>query len=251
MSRDASMEDVKSAYRKLAMEFHPDRNPDGEERFKEVTAAYEAIKNPQPQQGPFPDWPGDFQAHFDAVFGHGHRFRPVNTDIMVAVDLSLEQAFVGCTIDIAIDTGESHKVVIPRSIEHGQRIRIAGAGRKHPNVPPGDLYVVVRVHDSRNFQRGGANLQTYVEIDALEAIVGTTTQLRTIDDRLIEVTIPPGTQYGANLRVAGFGMFHQGHDTRGDLYVGVVVKVPMALSEKHVELLARLKEKLPAVTPTE
>ena len=133
-------------------------------------------------------------------------------------------------------------IAIPAGIEDGRRLAVAGEGDAGPNgAPPGDLYVVVRVQRHEYFEREGADLYCAVPISISQATLGSEISLPTLDGRTVLVTVRPGTQHGAMLRLRGEGVPHDGGH-RGDLYVKVLVRVPERLSGKAKELLKAFAE---------
>lgn len=133
-------------------------------------------------------------------------------------------------------------IAIPAGIEDGRRLAVAGEGDAGPNgAPPGDLYVVVRVQRHEYFEREGPDLYCAVPITISQATLGSEVSLPTLDGRTVLVTVRPGTQHGAMLRLRGEGVPHDGGH-RGDLYVKVLVRVPERLSGKAKELLKAFAE---------
>lgn len=252
VERGAGPDEIKAAYRKLAKQYHPDVNPEGEDRFKEINAAYDALTNPKPETHQ-PGWDQHYDVHdifraqFEELFRRHHQRRRANSDVHVQIEISLKQAFDGCEAEVKVHAAPgqpTHKLDLPRGVQHGQRLCVVGAGmREDESQPPGNLFVTVFVRPHERFERHGDALVTVVEVDALEAVVGSTVEVETIDGLTLGVTIPPGTQYGTRLRAQGYGMVRDGH--RGDLIITVLVRTPTVLNEKHVQLVERLKEILP------
>lgn len=262
VARDATDEAIKSAYRKLAMQFHPDRNkePGAEERFKEISVAYETIKDAgrraqhaaggqarqfHPGQG-FGGF--DFGFSFDDILRqhmHGAR-QQRNRDLSVPYEISLEQAFTGVRADLSLRaaTGEPLNVTvnIPAGVDNGMRLRVAGGGeRAHAHLPPGDLYVGIVVRPHATFSRHGQNLVMQARIDALDAMLGATISVPTIDGQTLEVEVPRELQSGAVMRLAGRGMPSMG-GVRGDLLINAAITTPANLSAEQLALLRQVRE---------
>jgi DnaJ-class molecular chaperone len=250
VKRGDDPETIKSAYRKLAMEFHPDRNPDGEEKFKEIQSAYDSITKVRPQSDePPPGWNSDMHEQFERAFRARFRQPQQNADFMVGWTISLTDAFTGCEIEVPLPNGTAYRVTVPKSIHHGQQIRIQGAGsHQNTSIRPGDLYVVIHIQDDGKFERYGDHLVTRIEIDAIEAMVGTKVKVSTINEKILEITVPAGTQYAERLRVPGHGMYVPGQPERGDLLAVVAITIPKKITEKHVPMLETLVAKASAVT---
>lgn len=257
LKRGASDDEVKAAYRRLAMRYHPDHNAgnsDAEEKFKEVSAAYEAIRrgSASPAADPQPEEHG-FHFH-GATFNFGggiddllrafeahHRRR--NRDIAAVANITLEDAFGGkeLTVNIRDDQGSRDvRVRIPPGIEHGNRLRVPQAGdATFSSLTPGDLYIDIRIADHPRFTRNGRDLNTAAEIGIFEALLGTTLHIEGIDGTKLAVTIPPLASQDARFRLAEQGMPSLRDNRRGDLLVSLRYKLPDVLTD---EMTSRLEE---------
>jgi curved DNA-binding protein len=274
--RGASEEEIRRAYRRLARQYHPDINkePDAERRFKEVSEAYEVLRDPEKRErydrlGP--DWragqdvsgaPGfddvrvefgdgaDFSDLFEGLFrerGRGRRSRGAGQrgfaargpDQEAVLELSLEEAAAGGRRSVALADGRDYQVDIPPGVRDAQRIRLAGAGE--PGLgggPPGDLYLRVRVRPHPRFRVEGRDLHVDLPVAPWEAALGASVELETLDGRA-RVKVPSGSSCGRRLRLRGQGM--PSADGRpGDLYAHVKVMMPKRLSREERELFERL-----------
>ncbi len=131
------------------------------------------------------------------------------------------------------------KVTIPAGMEDGRRLNLAGQGDAGPNGgPPGDLYVFVRVKPHAFFERDGTDIYCAVPISITQAALGAEIVITTLDEKTVRVTVPAGTQSGRMLRLRGEG-FPDLHSPsrRGDLYIKLMVKVPVKLNARGKELL--------------
>ncbi|MEO3432280.1 molecular chaperone DnaJ [Inquilinus sp. CAU 1745] len=147
----------------------------------------------------------------------------------------------------------SLQVNIPAGVEDGTRIRLAGEGEAGlRGAPPGDLYIFLSLKPHRLFQRDGADIHCKVPMPMTTASLGGPIEVPTIDGGRANVTIPPGTQTGAQFRLRGKGMSILRSPNRGDMYVLVQVETPTNLSKRQRELLEEFeKERGPEYTHPE
>lgn len=136
-------------------------------------------------------------------------------------------------------------VDIPSGIDDGQRIRLAGHGHAgSPGAPAGDLYVVVQIEQDERFVRDGKDLVCVVDLSIAKAALGTSIAIEGLDGE-VEITVPPGTQPGAVIEVAGRGMPGLRGSRRGNIRAVVSVHVPERLDQDQRAALESLAETLP------
>lgn len=137
---------------------------------------------------------------------------------------------------------ESLTVKIPRGAEEGMALRIPGKGMPSPEAGgiAGDLFVVVRTTQDSRFERAGADLLRQETIPLTDAVLGAKLDVPTLDGSA-SVTIPPGTQAGAVLRVKGKGLPEFGSDRHGELYLRIEVQIPEKLTSEERGLYERLR----------
>ncbi len=134
------------------------------------------------------------------------------------------------------------QVKIPAGIDNGQRIRITGEGEVgYKGSSPGDLYLLIRVTPSKEFQRDGQSILKDVPISFAQAALGAKINVNTLDGE-VELKIPAGTQSGKVFRLSGKGVPFVNSGKRGDMLVTVHVVVPQKLSKKEAELIQKLSE---------
>jgi DnaJ-class molecular chaperone len=265
VSEDASNEQIKKAFKDIAKKEHPDRGGD-ETVFKEANEAYDTLKNSQkrhdydtmrkfggPRQGggehPFfnEEIFGDFFSGFgnggDMDFGGrfnftqpGRTFRSTqqrgNRNVQVRMAISIKEAMMNNqkTINYKLPSGreEFSTVKIPAGVQHGVTFKFAGMGDDSiRNIPRGDLMVVMSVLDSDGYTRKGNDLYTDKTIDCFQAVRGHEFNLKTLEDKIIKVKVPAGTQPNTLLSVKGQGMpVHKTLNIRGNLVVKIHVLIP-------------------------
>ncbi len=144
------------------------------------------------------------------------------------------------------------QIKIPPGVDTGSQLRIAGEGEPGAaGGPPGDLYVVIRVQEHPFFRREGTSLFCEVPISIVQAALGATLELPTLDGGRVKVDVPEGTQHGTVFRVRGQGIPNLGSRGRGDLHVGVRLVVPTKLTAESRRLLEQLGKNLPTPEPRE
>ena len=262
VNEQSTDQDIKQAFRKLAVKYHPDRGGD-ENKFKEINEAYDKIKTQEKRQqyeaakqfggdgfnfnfsqgDPF-----DMQDMFAQFFGDGfkqsrrYQRRPVNKNIQVNIQISLEEAYHGTKKFIQIDqTSKEVEINIPKGIDHGQSVRYKGLGMKNiPNTPPGDLIVKIHIVPHKVFTRKKLDLYSELSINCFEAINGTHKDVITIDGSSIKLKIREGTQPGTVMRVPEHGM--ETANQVGDHFIRVNVSIPKNLTQEDKDEIRRIQQ---------
>ena len=283
VSSTASPKEITKAYRKLARSHHPDAKGGNEERFKEVSAAYDVLGDDAKREeydearrigpsaaGGFASGADGFNVHFDDfddlsgmfgnLFGRGQR-GPVSmrgVDQETRIHLGFRDAIDGATTNVLLGgaaDGDRRqvKVRIPPGVDNGQRIRLAGKGGAGRNGGPnGDLYVVVEVAPDSMFGRKGKHLTLVIPVTFPEAALGSEIKIPTYDHSTVTLKIPPGTKSGTTFRVKGRGVVTT--KSTGDLLVPLEIAVPAELSPKEraaIEALSEVTDWSPRNEPQE
>ena len=136
------------------------------------------------------------------------------------------------------------KVTIPPGIESGKRINIPGQGEAGPNGgPAGDLYVYISVKPHEYFERDNTDIYCVIPISITQAALGTEIFVTTIDEKKVKVKIPSGTQNGKILRLRNEGIpYLHNANRRGDMYIKIMVKIPVRINAKAKTLLQEIAE---------
>jgi curved DNA-binding protein len=246
ISASASPEEIKAAYRKLAMEHHPDRNGGSEEsakKFQEIQAAYDMLRGDKPQNSQ--QNAQAQQEHFHSMHDMFEQFfnrqNMGNPTLTTHFGITLEQAFTGCAASFNVN-GKTVAVDVPPGIDNGQGMRIAGgSGQPNPNFPAGDLQIVIQIRPHAVFHRQGMTLITRMKIGLLDLLTGCAMSAPTITGGTVPFTVPENSKPDSSVTIPGEGMpvLHGG--ARGDLVVYFEVEYP-TFTKKQLQSLRRMKK---------
>jgi curved DNA-binding protein len=285
--RNADLNEIKKAYRKLARANHPDlsKAPEAEARFKEVAEAYATLKDAakraaydelgHPKPGaefqPPPQWQQDFApggTSFDdmdladllAAMGRGHRGAssgpmPIKgRDYESSITITLAQARHGTTSHLTLADGQGERVLevtIAPGASQSQKLRLRGKGGKGRNgAPDGDIYLHIELAPHEVFRPDHLDVYFDLVLAPWEAALGAAIEVPTLDSPVI-LTVPPGTRSGRKLRLRGRGLLPD----HSDLFAIVHLDVPAQSSERELALYRELAQassfKPRAITPLE
>jgi len=271
VNKSSTDQEIKSAYRKLAIQFHPDKNKtkEGEEKFKEVTKAYEVLSDSQKRAaydqygaaafeqggpgagGPFGGNPfggsqggqyGPFTYSYSSG-GDGGDFGGFSDPFEI-----FEQFFGGASpfsrqqrrpvYSITVDFMEAVKGVTKKVTIDGksQNIKIPAGVNSGTRIRFGEYDILVEVKTSATFEREGYDIITGTEISFPQAVLGTELSVETIDGK-VTIKIPAGTQPNAVIRLKGKGVQHVQSTSRGDHYVRIKIVIPKNLNSRQKEIL--------------
>ena len=134
-------------------------------------------------------------------------------------------------------------VTIPKGVDDGTRIRLAGKGEAGSRgAGNGDLYLFINVYSHELFKRSDENLFFEYPLSIADAALGTTVEIPTIDGGKAKIKIPAGTQSGKQFRLRGKGMPYMRGSGNGDLYIQVNTEIPVSLNKEQKELLEKFRE---------
>jgi curved DNA-binding protein len=230
VDRTASEEDIKSAYRRLAKKYHPDRPDGNEEKFKRVSEAYESIKNQNNnttyRQDPFGGRsPFDFDDLFAQHFNNVQRNKHVETTVHVTIDEVIQCKKKDIVIYFSNGTTKSVTIDIPKGTTDNSRVRYRGYGETSKSGPAGDLLVNFILKKDKTYTVQGHDVLMSLEISLVEAMQGTDRIITTPDGKKLQLNIAAGTQPKTRLRIPEAGLPVNGAPN-GNLYVEIKVRIP-------------------------
>ena len=262
----ASQDEIKQAYRSLAMKHHPDRNGGNDSKFKDIQGAYATLSDQQKRAeydqmrngggsqfrftssegfDPFGDMFGGVppfggQHPFGDIFGR-QRVRK-NRDLNIQCQISLLDSYVGKQLEASyqLPSGRLQSVIInvPPGIEHGATIRYQGLGDdSHPQLQRGKLNVTILVMQDPKFRREGNDLYTHLDISPIEAMIGCRKSVVSINGQHIAIDVRPGVETGVEYAVLGHGFANVNNAMRGRLVAEIRIKTPEITDPALIEKL--------------
>ncbi len=263
VSENASADEIKKAYRKLARKYHPDINKDESavDKFKEINAAYEVLSDAEKkaQYDQFGDQMFGGQNFHDFARGQGQGvdldeilrqmfggggggggfsggfsgfggaqggfggFGGPDLDVHARITVPFMTAVQGGKYKINVE-GESFDIKIPAGIKSGETLRVRGKGKSYQGQR-GDLLIKVEVAESDEYERKGDNLYKTFDVPLKEALFGGKVQVQT-PEKEVSLKVPKNTKNGQKFRLKGKGVPDRKTAMRGDLYLIANVVLP-------------------------
>lgn len=274
VEKKASAAELKAAYRKKALEWHPDRNKssEAEAKFKEINEAYEVLSNADKrsaydqfghgafeQGGPASGWGGQQGGFQQGPFtyyyssggqqGQGFDFSDFSDPFEI-----FEQFFGGASpfgrqqkrvprYGLSLSFMEAAKGVEKEVLISGKRrkLKIPAGVDEGSRINFGDFYITIDVKPDAVFKRDGSDVLVDLAIPFTLAILGGTVEVPTIDGKL-SLKVRPGTQPGTMVRLRGQGIPHLRGLGRGDEYIRLIVKLPEKLTADQKKILEEYRQ---------
>ena len=249
---NASMDQIKKQYRKLSMEFHPDRPGGNASKFKEINEAYEQLydetkRHQYDQTLRTPDLFEFLSPMFNQPFMQMMRSPPLD----VMVELTLDQAFTGGKIPVTIERwvhvqnvkqSEREKIYVdvPRGVDSNECMLIAGRGNMGPTGELGDVRLNFLVKNTTKLERRGLDLWYTHNITLKEALCGFSFQLEYLRGQMLQLNNPAGNIVSPYYKKVMPEMGMKREDQTGNLVLAFMVHFPSTLPEDTLESLKTL-----------
>ena len=279
ISKNASDAEIKKAYRKLAMKYHPDHtkgDKNAEEMFKKVSEAYAVLSDKEKRHQYDTFGSTDFHQRYsqEDIFrnvdlgdilkefgfgGQGMRFSfgggpfggrqrrqaPVKgSDLVYELPLTLQEVVSGTSKTVTFQhqgRNENISVKIPPGMITGKKLRLAGKGEQSGyGGPPGDLFIQSRVVSDPLFSNDEYDLNTTVSVRLTDTLLGTQVAIPTLGGGELSLKIPPGTRHKTRMRLPGHGLPKMKGGEKGDLFVTIAVELPAKLTAEQKKLVQKL-----------
>jgi curved DNA-binding protein len=279
VSENASADEIKKAYRKLARKYHPDINKDESavDKFKEINAAYEVLSDDEKkaQYDQFGDqmfggqnfhdfaqgqgggvdldeilrqmfggggggFSGGTHGGFGGFGGGGGGFGTPDLDVHARITVPFMTAIQGGKYSINVE-GKSFDIKIPAGIKSGETLRVRGKGKSYQGHQ-GDVLIKVEVADSPEYERKGQDLYKTFDVPLKEALFGGKIAIQT-PEKEVSLKVPKNTKNGQKFRLKGKGVPDRKTAMKGDLYLVANVVLP-DVDTLDPDLKKMLEEKL-------
>lgn len=270
VKENASADEIKKSYRKLARKYHPDINKDESavEKFKEINAAYEVLSDPEKkaQYDQFGDQMFGGQNFHDFARGQGGSvdldeilrqmfgggggfggagggfggFGGPNLDLQTRITVPFIVSVNGGKHTVSVQ-GQSFDIKIPAGIKSGETMRVRGKGKQYQGHA-GDLLIQIEVAASSEYERKGDNLYKTFDVPLKEALFGGKITVDT-PEKEVSLKVPQNTKNGQKFRLKGKGVPDRKTALRGDLYLVANVVLP-DVDTLDEELRSMLEAKL-------
>lgn len=242
--KNATTDEIKKAYRKLAGKHHPDKQGGDKAQFQAIQSAYEKLSDPQkraqvdnPHHGFHAGFGSAGGFDFDSIFSmfgaqFNHPGQQRRQQARMSLWIQLRDVAQGGRRTVSVGTQQGVQAVdieIPLGISDGDTVQ-------YPGIAPGgmDLLVTFRIHPDPQFQRAGMNLIKEHPISIWDCVLGCESNVRDILGETLTVTIPERTQPNSMLRLKGRGLRDRaGHV--GDLLIKIIATIPENINPELVE----------------
>lgn len=278
VSENASQDEIKKSYRRLARQYHPDLNKtkEAEEKFKEINAAYEILSDEEKRRQydqfgdnmfggqNFSDFARsrstseDLDDILSSIFGRGgfsqrfsqnsqgfsgfnfSNFAPENLDITATLNVSVLDTLLGNKKQVSVNN-ETFSLKIPIGVEEGEKIRVRNKG-KTGRTGRGDLLLQIHIEEDEMYRREKDDIIQTFDLPLKTALFGGKIEIATWH-KTLTLTIPPNTRAMQKFRIKDKGIKNRKTSHVGDLYLQARLILPKTETLSN-ELKALLEKEL-------
>jgi curved DNA-binding protein len=249
VSKTATPDEIKKAYRKLASQHHPDKGGNTA-KFQEIQTAYDVLgdsqkrseyDNPRPQFGGFGGHPNNQNFDFDSIFSmfgtqfqNPHARRAQRAQMTLWITLTDVAKGGNRTVSVGTQHGtHAVEIDVPKGINDGDNVQYQGIG------PGGmDMIVTFRIHPDPRFVRQHLNLHTEQTVNIWDLILGCDLPVRDILGNEFSMVVPARTQPGTILRLKGKGLPSR-NGAQGDFMIKLQARIPDNISPELIEQITQ------------
>ena len=266
VSSASTKQAIRKSYRKLASQFHPDKNQsdEAEEKFKQISEAYNVLSNEERRkeydQSRKVVHMDSFQSDsFNAKQKMDHHKKNQSPppkeflDSSIVMELTLEEAHMGCERQIVFNRANNNSkekkqltVKIPKGIESGKQLKLVGQSHQKGGKK-GDLFIEIKIKKHPLFRCDQENLIMQVPISVSDAVLGKQMSVPTLTGRA-KISIRPGTQSNSLLILKNQGLFLEDGVRCGDLILEICIDIPSQIAEEDRKWFKefKMREVLPS-----
>lgn len=266
VDKTAGPDEIKSAFRKLAKQHHPDLGGDSK-KFQEINQAYEVLGDPQKKQeydfrlnygnynqnpfrsNPFESNEINIENIFDVFFNIDRARHARNKNIRISIEIPFLETLNDQVkiIDFNLSNGtETLEIKIPAGVENNNILTVNGKGDNAiTNIPRGNLEIIIKVIPHEKYVRVNDDIITDITIDCFQAMLGADKVIDTPNGKKINLKIPAGTQNNTVFGITDLGFPSRARNVRGKFLVRINVLIPQNLTKKQLELLNQIVELKP------
>jgi len=251
VSESATAAEIKKAYRKLSKQYHPDIQGGDENKFKQISEAYEVLSDSskrsdydykQNAANPFSDFFNAFNGDFSSMFNNAYGHATKGNDVRLSMNLDILEVYQGTTKNVNIGY-EDFNVNIPAGIKNGAKLRLSGKGQPHPvnsSAPRGDIIITIQHLPNPDLIITGDDIWIDLSLDPLDLLLGTSVNVTTPLHNM-SVKVPKNSYEGKALRISGKGMPIYNTSSYGNLMIKLRTQIPR-LSDQQLEVIKQAKK---------